>query len=77
MSLLTAFNIGDGKWTPYASYLIIEVYEMTDGSFSMRVLYNGQQIKLPFCGGSEMCDIDTAKKYVETVVPKDRETECL
>lgn len=77
MPLMTAFNVSNGKWTPYASYFIIELYEITGGSYAIRIMYNGEVQKLPFCEDKEICDMDTVKKYVETIVPKDRESECM
>jgi hypothetical protein len=77
MTLLLAFNISDGVWPPYASQLIFEVYEMSDQSFSLRILYNGKVMKMPFCDNKEMCDIKTTVvEYVRTIVPESVEKDC-
>ena len=76
MTLMLAFNISDGVWPAYASQLTFEIYEMSDSSFSLRILYNGQVQKLPFCGNKEMCDMDTVASYVATIEPESVEKDC-
>jgi hypothetical protein len=75
MTLRLALNVSDGVWPAYASQLIIEVYEQSDKSFSVRILYNGKVQKLPWCGDKEMCDMATAAKFVKTIAPLSSE-EC-
>ena len=76
MSSLLAFNISDGVWPPYTSQLIFEIYEMSDNSFSMRILYNGKVMKMPFCNNQEMCNTDTVKAYTATFLPESVEKDC-
>ena len=76
MPLQLAFNISDGVWPPYASQLIFEVYQMSDNSFSLRILYNGKVQKMPFCNNKEMCDMDTVEKHLATIEPESVEKNC-
>ena len=77
MPLLLAFNVSDGVWPPYASQMIFEIYETAGAnSFSMRILYNGKVLKMPFCNDQEMCDTDTVKAYTATFLPESVEKDC-
>lgn len=76
MPLQLAFNISDGVWPPYASQLIFEVYQMSDNSFSLRILYNGKVQKMPFCNNKEMCDMDTVERHLATIEPESVEKNC-
>ncbi len=76
MPLMLTFKVGDGVWPPYASQLIFEVYQMPDSLFSLRILYNGKEQKLPFCGDKVMCDMDTVEKHLATIEPVNVEKNC-
>ena len=44
----------DQRWAPYASLLTLELYAAAPGqeeSFYFRLVYNGQELQLPACGG--------------------------
>ncbi|XP_031564393.1 counting factor 60-like [Actinia tenebrosa] len=83
-TLLMAFNISEGKWPPYASMFRLELYQNTAAaqqnskqqeSFAVKVIYNDQERKLPFCDASP-CSMAQFEKYVNSIIPKDPETEC-
>ena len=76
MPLLSAFNISDGKWAPYSSYLVFEIYYSTSTGYSVRIIYNGKPMPLPFCANKILCDTDTFNKWLVQIVPVDRQTEC-
>ncbi|XP_028391161.1 counting factor 60-like [Dendronephthya gigantea] len=76
MTLLLAFNVSDGVWPPYASQMIFEVYQMTDNSHTMRILYNGKVMKLPFCDDKELCNTDIVKEYVAKFEPESVAKDC-
>ncbi|KAJ2391979.1 hypothetical protein GGI05_002800 [Coemansia sp. RSA 2603] len=66
-------------WPPYASNLIFEVWKKTDGSRYVRVLYNGEVLKLQ--DGFKWCDlsacpINTFTTYLANYIPSDITTEC-
>ena len=79
-----AFNISEEKWPPYASVLRLELYQNATAarehsnqhdSFAVRVIFNDEERKLPFCDTSP-CNMAQFEKYVNTIIPKDPETEC-
>lgn len=77
MTLLLAFNISDGVWPPYASQFVVEIYEMDNKEFYLRILYNGKAMKLPFCNDQELCDIvNVVKPYIANFEPESVEKNC-
>ena len=77
--LLVALQIDQGVWPPYASMMLIELYETTASSsgYSVRVVYNGKVYNLPFCSGSDLCDYKTFPTYLSTITPSDPARQCL
>ena len=69
MQLLVALQIDKNIWPPYASVMLFELYQTTDNKPAIRLIYNGQVVTLPFCGGNEMCDYDIYSKYMTLVTP--------
>ena len=78
MPLLTALMVDDGVWVPYASVLLIELYENTTisrqlpatDSWSVRLVYNGRVLSPAFCknpGG--LCRFTDLSDYLNTVTP--------
>ncbi|KAI8324834.1 phosphoglycerate mutase-like protein [Martensiomyces pterosporus] len=66
-------------WPPYASNLAFELWKKNDGGHVIRVIYNGQTLKLE--PGLEWCDlescpIETFNKYVDDYIPHDVSAEC-
>ncbi|KAJ1736236.1 hypothetical protein LPJ61_000020 [Coemansia biformis] len=66
-------------WPPYASNLIFELWKKQDGQRVVRVIFNGQVLKL--AEGAEWCDmnacpLDTFLAHIDTFVPTDIATEC-
>ncbi|KAF0697413.1 Aste57867_11893 [Aphanomyces stellatus] len=45
----------DGAWTTYAGALVLELYKDGNSGHIVRVLYNGQPLRLPFCN-DVLCD---------------------
>jgi len=71
--LLSILDVYDGKWPPFASHVIIELYRDEDiinrslnpGSeegFFVRVIYNNEEQKLPGCNGQALCPLEEFKK---------------
>ena len=79
MPFLQAFNASDGKWTPYASFIQVELYEVTGNraktDFAVRFLYQGQELKLPFCDVTP-CPVTRFEEYVRAITPQDPSTQC-
>lgn len=42
----------DGKWTPYAGVLSMEIYKLKAGSFGVRMLFQGKPVHIPECSDS-------------------------
>lgn len=45
----------DGKWTPYAGMLTMEIYKLKTASFAVRMLFQGKPVQIPDCEDSECC----------------------
>lgn len=80
MPFLQAFNVSDGHWTPYASLIQVELYAVTsqnraESDFAVRFLYQGQELKLPFCDSSP-CPAAQFEEYVQAITPQDPGAEC-
>ncbi|KAJ2391978.1 hypothetical protein GGI05_002799, partial [Coemansia sp. RSA 2603] len=66
-------------WPPYASNILLELWKKSDGSRVIRVIYNGQVLKLQ--KGHEWCDlnacpVDTFLSYIDQYIPTDIATQC-
>ena len=72
MPMLVAFQVDDGVWVPYASMILMELYKNSSSSqFSVRIIYNGKVLNLPFCRGAQLCDYDTFSSYMASITPPD------
>ena len=71
MQLLIALQIDNNIWPPYASVMLLELYQTAVNKPAVRLIYNDQVVTLPFCGGNEMCDYDMYSKYMTLVTPPD------
>ena len=80
MPLLTALLVDDGVWSPYASMILMELYENTTlpqrlppvDRFFVRLIYNGKVVSPVFCklpGG--LCQFKNISDYLNTVTPPD------
>ncbi len=50
MPLLSAFDIWNGTWAPYAAMMNIELLDMpTSTTPVVRLVYNGQVMQIPGC----------------------------
>lgn len=74
--VLVALRADKGMWPPYASMMLIELYS-TGSGFSVRIVYNGEVIQLPFCDstGAGLCDYNKFFSYMATVTPNSK-TNC-
>uniref|UniRef100_K3XBI8 Histidine acid phosphatase n=1 Tax=Globisporangium ultimum (strain ATCC 200006 / CBS 805.95 / DAOM BR144) TaxID=431595 RepID=K3XBI8_GLOUD len=54
----------DGKWTPYAGVLSMELYKLKTGSFAARMIFQGQPVLIPECNDT-LCDIKDYLKALE------------
>ena len=72
MPILVALQVDNGVWTPYASMILMELYKnSSSGTVSMRIIYNGQVLSLPFCGGAQLCDYNIFSNYMASITPPD------
>ncbi|XP_032220506.2 counting factor 60 [Nematostella vectensis] len=78
---LSAFNVTDFKWPPYASFLMLEILEVTGTpqagtpQYAVRMLYNGELLKFPFCDANP-CPMDQFEAYVNTIIPHNPAEDC-
>lgn len=73
--ILVALQVDQGVWPPYASMMLIELYSTSRGP-SVRIVYNGDVVQLPFCSPpSDLCDYTSFSKYMSEVTPTDK-TNC-
>ncbi|XP_062614217.1 2-phosphoxylose phosphatase 1-like [Saccostrea cucullata] len=68
---LMLLGIFDGKWTPYASSLVLELYSKEEESkihYYLKIIYNGadRTKDLKFCRGLEMCKFKYFEQFVNT-----------
>ncbi|KAJ1829595.1 hypothetical protein LPJ56_000244 [Coemansia sp. RSA 2599] len=66
-------------WPPYASNLVFELWKKSDGNRVIRVIYNGQVLKLQ--DENQWCDlgacpIDTFFSHVDDFIPTDISAQC-
>ena len=73
--ILVAFQVDTMMWPPYASMMLIELYEMKEKHY-VRVIYNGDVLPLTFCDSSTLCDFDTFSDYMKTVTPSNFPVNC-
>jgi hypothetical protein len=70
MPVLAALGVYDGIWAPYASLISFEVWQHdSTGDVSVRVVYNGDEMRLPACGGAVMCPVDKFVTLLQSLVP--------
>lgn len=78
MPLLQAFNASDGKWSPYASMVQLELLEATNATntdYAVRLLYNGQERRIPYCS-SLPCSLAQFSEYMQEITSQDPATDC-
>ena len=78
MPFLQAFNASDRKWSPYASMVQLELLEVTNSTntdYAVRLLYHGEERRIPYCSGSP-CTMAEFSEYIKTIIPQDPASEC-
>ena len=75
MPILVALQVDTMQWPAYASMMLIELYDVT-GKFYVRIVYNGQVLKLPFCNSETLCDFSTFSGHMKSVTPSDPALQC-
>lgn len=78
MPLLQAFNASDYKWSPYASMVqleLLEVNNVTNTDYAVRLLYHGQERIIPYCRSSP-CSLAQFSDYIKEIVSSDPKTDC-
>ena len=73
--ILVALQVDTMVWPPYASMMLIELYEKA-GKFYVRVIYNGEVLTLPFCDSVTLCDFETFSSYMKSVTVSDPAVQC-
>lgn len=78
MPLLLAFNATDYKWSPYASMVQLELYEVlnsTSTNYAVRLMYNGVERTIGYCDQTP-CPLAQFGQLIRDITPQDRATEC-
>ncbi len=76
--IFLSLRVDEGVWPPYASMLLIELYQTSkDNKHSVRIVYNGKVLSPPFCKDG-LCDYETFSGYLATVTPPNnyKDTVC-
>ncbi|ORX96887.1 phosphoglycerate mutase-like protein [Basidiobolus meristosporus CBS 931.73] len=74
--LLGVLKAEDFRWPPYASNLIVEVWqEKRSDKAYIRILFNGEVLKSPVCDFS-LCPLETFMKLADQYIPKNFVEEC-
>jgi hypothetical protein len=55
MPVLAALGVWDHVWAPYASIITLELWKNPQGSFYVRLLYQGEPLKIPGCSDGVFC----------------------
>ncbi|KAJ2505239.1 hypothetical protein GGF44_000792 [Coemansia sp. RSA 1694] len=81
MPLLAALQASNRNmlWPPYAANILFELWKKNDGSRVVRVIYNGQVLKLQpefeWCD-LNACSLDTFYKHLDEYIPENIVAEC-
>ena len=78
IALTDALQVADGRWPPYASMVLLELYEASSSAsgFAIRIIYNGNVLKLPYCSNQTMSDYDEFSSYMATITPTNVAKQC-
>jgi len=79
MPLLVAYGVEPSSWAPYASTVILELYEYpTTKEWAVRMVFNGMVLHPPMCESKsqELCDFRKFLTYSKTLLPADPWAEC-
>jgi hypothetical protein len=70
MALFAAYGVIPDKWVPFASMLIIELYQVEGENepAAVRMIYNEEEVIIPGCG-AVLCDWNTYRKIVNSIIP--------
>jgi hypothetical protein len=74
--ILVALQVDAMDWPPYASMMLIELFEMASGDLYVRVTYNGEVLSLKFCNSHTLCDYWTFWTYMQSVTPSNPAFQC-
>lgn len=78
LPLLHAFNVSDGRWPPYASTIVFELYESAKDDKAakkenmVRMVYNGKILRIPGCD-SALCPWSKFESIAAAVVPSKKD----
>lgn len=57
-------------WPPYAAHFTLEVYQSASAGASVRILYNGKPMIMPFSPNrNEYCPLSAFKAHVASLKP--------
>jgi hypothetical protein len=83
MPMMTAFDIWDGQWTPYAAQMTFELYEIRASatapvSYGVRLIYDGRVWTIRGCTATtaDLCDFNSLLKVVAPLLPTGNPDAC-
>lgn len=77
MPYLNALGMWDGKWAPYASVLIHELFQSSlTRKYYVRMIYNGEPLLIPGCV-DYFCEFELFSRNAEPVIRRNVTNECL
>lgn len=74
MPILSGFGVWDGKWAPYASYIIFELYRQGSDHY-VRMVWNSKEMTIPQCGGP-MCPYAKFVSVMKQLIITDPKAQC-
>jgi len=77
--MFQAFHLGIEIWPPYASHMIFELWQNTGGHMAIRLLYNGEVMKIHGCtlGSGTACSLEEFDKILSERLTMHSFNECL
>ena len=67
----------DQHWAPFASNIALEIYHnVLTGGQAMRILYNGNVLRMQGCVSTDMCDMEIVMKTLNGIAPSDLVARC-
>lgn len=69
LGYLGYLGYADGKWPPYGSYIVTELWQQKNGKAIVRILFNGKPIKVPRMLNSVTFPFTEYKKFVVNHLP--------
>jgi len=75
--VLSSLEAFDGQWPGFASNLAFELWNYSNSSaYNVRMLYNGNVVKLPACDFAEFCSFTRFSSWIQQFIPTNWQKQC-